>query len=406
MASVINSLLVGIGFDVDKKSADNVTSSIDQIQSKALQLGSLVAGAFGANALTFGFAQSTDELGKFSERFNVAATDVSAYGRALEHAGGNASDFLGTIQNLTQLQSQSAQNKAGMLAGLAPEGIDRQVASVINAKNSLDGFLNAADAIQQLDPARQERFIQAMGFSDGEVRLLRSGRAEILKSVQAEKNMRPVTEQMTTVAAKFNDEWQDLTTNIGGFSDTVATPLVKGINTILVKTNGWLSANRELIKSFAGFTGDAIGKNIDLIAVAMATMGAAGVIAGLKSVAGLVASITGSLVSGAAVIAPWVAAATALYAITTEGGEGGKFSASSIFGSNGFTTFLDKPISELFPTESYNQSAMEKVRGRDSHIKIQNQVILDGKIISDKVNDVIETQVNNMVQDHTNSEAN
>ena len=405
MANVINSLLVGIGFQVDQKSADNVSNSIDTIQSKALQLGGLVAGAFGANALTFGFAQTYDELGKFGERWGIAAESVVAYDRALQHAGGTTGEFYGTVQRLTQLQSQSAQGRAGMIAALAPEGISDQVASVINASNALEGFLAASDAINQLDAARQERFIQALGFTDAEVRLLHSGRDAILSAVDAERKLRPVTSDMTKAAADFNDQWQDLTSNVGGFSDRIATPLVAGISSILTSTNEWIGANRELINSFSEFAGETLGDNIEIIAVALGGLSAAGVIAGLKSVATLVAGISASLVTGAAAAGPWVAAATALYAVATEGGQGGRFSAGGIFGDNAVTRFLDTPISELFssgsptPVSSYIQQ-----QAGQTPIQIQNQIILDGQVIDDRVNTVIGEQAEQAIQDLSNSE--
>ncbi len=62
MAKTISNLLVGIGFDLDKKSTDKVSSGIDSVKSKALKLGGVVAGAFGIKALTSDFANAKDDL--------------------------------------------------------------------------------------------------------------------------------------------------------------------------------------------------------------------------------------------------------------------------------------------------------------------------------------------------------
>ena len=406
--NVISSLLVGIGFQVDEKSADNVESSIDSIQSKALQLGSLVAGAFGANALTFGFASAYDELGKFGQRFNVAAEDVITFDRALQHAGGTAGEFYGSVARLTQLQSLSAQGKAGVLSGLAPEGISDQVARVINASDALEGFLSAADAMEGLDLKRQERFIQALGFTDAEVGLLRSGRDGILAAVDAERKLRPVTDEMTDSAARFNDEYQDIQTNVGGFSDRIATPLVKGIADVVGETNKWIATNRELINQFASFSGELIGDNIKLISVALGSFAAAGVIAGLKSVATLVAGISASLVAGAAAAAPWVAAATALYTVATAAGEGEEYSAVGVFGDNAVTRFLDTPLNEMFssPSPTPVSSYIQQQAGQSPQpITINHQTILDGKVVESSVTKVIGEQAEQAIQDLSNSEA-
>ena len=410
MANTIsNLLLIGIGFQVDDKSADNVESSIDNIQSKALQLGSLVAGAFGANALTFGFASAYDELGKFGQRFNVAAEDVITFDRALQHAGGTAGEFYGSVARLTQLQAQSQQNKAGILAGLAPEGISDQVSRVINASDALEGFLVAADALEGLDLKRQERFIQALGFTDAEVGLLRSGRDGILAAVDAERKLRPVTDDMTNAAAAFNDQWQDINSNVGGFADRIATPLVKGISEVIGKTNQWIGVNREIINQFASFGGKVIGDNIEIISVALGSFAAAGVIAGLKSVATLVAGISASLVTGAAAAAPWVAAATALYTVATAAGEGEKYSAAGVFGDNAVTRFLDTPLNEMFssPSPTPVSPYIQNQGGQQSSqpITINHQTILDGKVVESSVTKVIGEQAEQAIQDLSNSEA-
>ena len=408
MANTISNLLIGIGFQIDDKSADNVESSIDNIQSKALQLGSLVAGAFGANALTFGFASAYDELGKFGERFNVAAEDVITFDRALQHAGGQAGEFYGSVARLTQLQAQSQQNKAGILAGLAPEGISDQVARVINASDALEGFLAAADAMEGLDLKRQERFIQALGFSDAEVGLLRSGRDGILAAVDAERKLRPVTDDMTSAAAAFNDQWQDVNSNVGGFADKIATPLVKGISDVIGKTNQWIGTNRELINQFASISGKVIGDNIEIISIALGSFAAAGVIAGLKSVATLVAGISASLVTGAAAAAPWVAAATALYTVATAAGEGEEYSATGVFGDNAVTRFLDTPLNEMFSSSSPTpvSSYIQQQGGQKSQpITINHQTILDGKVVESSVTKVIGEQAEQAIQDLSNSEA-
>lgn len=415
MPQVLNSLLIGIGFAVDEKSADNVESSIDSIQSKALQLGSLVAGAFGANALTFGFASAYDELGKFGQRFNVAAEDVITFDRALQHAGGTAGEFYGSVARLTQLQSLSAQGKAGILSGLAPEGISDQVARVINASDALEGFLSAADAMEGLDLKRQERFIQALGFTDAEVGLLRSGREGILAAVDAERKLRPVTDEMTDSAAAFNDQWQDINSNVGGFADKIATPLVKGISEVLGKTNQWIGANRELINQFASIGGKAIGDNIEVISVALGSFAAAGVIAGLKSVAVLVAGISASLVAGAAAAAPWVAAATAIYTIASQSDElksAGEDSAFKALKTINDLTGIDLSSDSKFtPSTNAELDAMRAslfkgINGNDSKpIVINHQTILDGKVVESSVTKVIGEQAEQAIQDLSNSEA-
>ncbi len=402
--------MVGIGFVTDKKSAQNVESSIDGIKDKALQLGGIVAGAFGANALTFGFANTYDALGKLGERWGLAAEDVAAYDRAIQHAGGSSGEFFGSLQRLTQLQTASPQTQSSFIAGVAPEGIASQVQSVLSATDALEGFLRSADALNQLDPDRQERFIQAIGFSDSEVRLLRSGREGILGAVNAEKQLLPITKEMTDAAALFNDETKDLVTNASGFQTKVAAPITGAIGGIVAGMNDWISANREILDQFAEFSGNLIADNIEIIAGAFTILGAGATISALKTVAGLVAGISGSLIAGAAAAAPFVAA----FAILTEGGKGEKFGSGTLFGENAVTNFLDTPLSEFFKPSieqvatpsSYIQGVQQQSQSGYGQrpIQVTIPVSLDGQIIETKVLSVLDGEADQAVQDLTVSE--
>ena len=100
MAKVISSLLVGLGFDVDQKGAKEFEGSIDSVKSKALQLGSVVAGGFGLKALTADFASSRDMLGKFADTFGVLPNDVMAFGNALATEQGSLEGFMSQLENL------------------------------------------------------------------------------------------------------------------------------------------------------------------------------------------------------------------------------------------------------------------------------------------------------------------
>lgn len=290
MASTIANMFVGIGFDFDKNSTKGVESAMDSFKSKAIMVGAAAAGAFGLKK-TSDWAQATDDLGKFSERFGVAASDVSAFDRALQHAGGSAGEFQGVIANLSQKQSLTGADKATMLAGAARDGIAGAVQSVIDATDATEGFLKAADAIQGMSPDKQERFFKTMGFSDAQVRLLREGRSEIMKTVAKEKQMRDVSDEMTKTSAEFNDTMQNMGTILAGISDHVFMPVTKALTSIIAGMNDWLMANFELITSGIDSFMDLLGDNVLFVAGAMALLTAAKILKGLRAILFLLESI-------------------------------------------------------------------------------------------------------------------
>ena len=227
MANVISSLLVGIGFDYDKKSADQVNSGIDGVKSKALQLGGLVAGAFGAKALTFGFAASADELGKFSEVYGVMADDVKALGNVFGLAGGNLQGFMQQLSGIERMRAGLLTGDAAFIASVERAGIDTQ--SLIESENAMEAFLSLANQFESLSQQQRLNAAEALGLDDAAIRVLSQGRTEIEGQIAAQKEMLSITEDMTKEAAEFNDAWQNLGTSLGGISSRISSLILPSI---------------------------------------------------------------------------------------------------------------------------------------------------------------------------------
>jgi len=283
MAQVIDSLLIGVGFQTDQASLQNAEGSLDGLKSKALQVGSVLAGAFGVGLLASSFAKDVDEVSKFSDRWGIAANDVAAYDRAQQHAGGAAGDFLGNITSLSKALATLPFEKAQLLGKLAPLGIAGQVGEVLKGKDAIDSFLISADQLSTLSGGQREKFIEALGFDQASVALLDEGRAGILSAVAAEKSMSTITGQMSDTAKDFNDELQDLKTNAGGFSNEVAEPIAAGLADIMVGMNDWIEANREVLRTMSALSGNAVADSISGISLALAGFGSAGVLSGLAA---------------------------------------------------------------------------------------------------------------------------
>ena len=408
MAQVIENLLIGVGLDTDKKSFQNAEGSLDGLKSKALQVGAVLAGAFGVDALTFGFAEKTDELGKFSERWNVAANDVAAYDRALGLAGGTQGEFLGTIRNLSKALTLAPFERAQLLGELSKFGIGDQVSEVLDAGSALDAFLVSADQLQTLQGKQKEKFIEAMGFSESEVRLLSSGRAEILKVVNEQKKMAPVTQKMTDTAAKFNDEWQDLTTNVTGFSNTVAEPLTASIASIIVGMNDWIAVNRDVVTSLLEFGGGMIADNIELITGALLVLGGAKMLMGLNAIGkglGIISKESILAAKGAGLLKTAMLALAAVE-IVKAADEDGPLSASNLFGKNAVTEFLDTPIASHFDSigNTLTKNApttQSSAYGTQPVIKVE--VMLDGEPVKAITKQVIMEEGEQVIQDFATS---
>lgn len=243
MANVISSFLVGIGFDYDNRAAAAIGTGIDSIKSKALQLGAVVAGAFGIKALTFDFAQSKDMLGKFSEVFGVTANDVQALGNALATEGGTLESFMAQLESIERARARIRVGDVAFFAPAGKAGINPN--DIANARNATEAYLGLADSFAAMNQQQRINAAEALGLDEASIRLLSQGRASVEDLVAKYKEIRPITNEMTDSAAEFNRQWLEMKANIGGVADVISSDLLPVINDITKSINSWFGENRK-----------------------------------------------------------------------------------------------------------------------------------------------------------------
>ena len=293
MANVISSFLVGIGLDFDSKGAKEAESSISSIGSTALQAGAALAGAFGLKSLTADFASAYDELGKFSDVFGLVPNDVAAMGSALEHEGGSLDSFMNQMAGLEKMRAGLLKGDAGFISQAGMAGIDPSV--ITNADNATDAYLALADQFERMSGQERLNAADALGLDEASIRLLSKGRDAVEDVIDAEKKMRPVNEEMTEASARFNDEWQDLWTRIGGATDTAAMKILPAVTDVIAGIGDWMDTNDGLIDQGIGEIFGFIADNLGKIATAGALLGAGGMLKTLSGMSKMIPVIGGSI---------------------------------------------------------------------------------------------------------------
>ena len=398
MSNVIASFLVGIGYDYDSKGEKQIESGIDSIKSKALQLGAVVAGAFGIKALTSDFAQANDQLGKFSEVFGITANDAAAFGRALEHEGGTLDSFLSQIQNIDRLRAGLLKGDAGFIAQAGLAGIDANV--IINAKDAASAYAALADQFARMSKLERINAADALGLDEASIRLLSKGTDEVNRLAQAQRDMRPVTMQMTEASKVFNDEMQDLFTNVGGLADRISVKLLPQINDIVAGMNDWVDANRGVLNSGVDEFISVIAENFKLLAASAGLLTASGVVAALGSMAATLPIIGGVL----ATIAGGAAAVTGVGAAALGGSAAGDAIYENLLAS---TTAGDVIGETVAKTLSFfgNEEATQALRssGAFNSQQIKVDLHLDGQVIDSRVIDTMGRQNQQAIDDLTST---
>lgn len=410
MSKTISNFLVGIGFDFDKKSTDKVASSIDNVKTKALQLGTVVAGAFGIKALTSDFANAKDDLGKFGEVFGVTASDVMAFGNAMRIEGGTLEGFMSQLSQLEQFRAGLAVGDAGFLAQAGRAGLD--VTGLVEAQSATEGFLELADQFQAMSQQQRLNAATALGLDEATIRLLSRGRSSIEDLVEAQRKLRPITEEMTEAARIFNEETKNLGNNLGGIADQISVKLLPQISNVVAGMNDWIGANRKLINSgldtffesinestlaIAASLGlIAAGSSVAAVGAVSEKLGGGAVSKGIKGVGGLAAK-TGAV---GLVAAGSVAVGTVIFENLSDEAKDqiGEFVATlaSLFSSEARQAIIMRHEADKANSEINSQ--------RPAPVVVKSQLILDGRVIDERVINAVGGMAEQAIQDLSSSE--
>lgn len=413
MPKTISNLLVGIGFDLDKKSTDQVSSGIDNIKSKALRLGSVVAGAFGIKALTADFAGAKDDLGKFSEVMGVSANDVHSFGAALRLEGGTLNSFMSQLEGIEKFRAGFKVGDIGFLPSAEKAGINTK--TILEAKDATEAYLSLANQFQKLTKQQRINAAQAMGLDDASIRLLSRGRKAVEDVIRAEKSRREITQAMLKESARFNDETQKLGDGIGGIADKISERALPHLNNLLKGMNEWIMVNNKIINSGIDVFFDSIGENLIGIAASLGLISTAGGLGIAGSLLGKAGAATGigavSKVGGLASKAGGLAARAGAAGLALTGG----LAVGEVISKN-LSDEINKTIGGTITHALANLGFSEAQRAiqqapiaqqapqRQAPIVINSTLLMDGKVIAKKVETVVGEMADQAIQDLSSTE--
>ena len=202
-------------------SVNNSLLSTNQLAAKAgnsfmnlaKQYGGFIAASLSVGALVKGInnaANFADHLDELSKAINVNVEDLSVWGDAVKIAGGTAESFQETTKHM-----------AAELANFATKGTSRaapffrslgiaMVDSAGKARNFFELLPELADAFQKLGKEESFGIGRKMGLDDGTIMLMQKGRVEVDAIIKRQKELGVVTKEDAEIAAKFNDQWDDM----------------------------------------------------------------------------------------------------------------------------------------------------------------------------------------------------
>lgn len=216
------------GAEDAKKASDGLEKSLLSNKQAADQLGKSFLGSVqnaqknitrlltlsALTAQTLKQSAQAEELGQFSERLNQNVEDITLWGKLVEHTGGTAEGFRGTIEGLTNTLTEFSISGGGPAAEVfAKLGITAYDAQG-QLKSAFDIIEEFGDAINELGLTNEQaaKYGQALGIDNATILLLQRGRGEIEKLTERHRRLGLITEEDTRIATGFNKAWRDTKT--------------------------------------------------------------------------------------------------------------------------------------------------------------------------------------------------
>ncbi|RAW93951.1 MULTISPECIES: transglycosylase SLT domain-containing protein [unclassified Photorhabdus] len=243
MAETIDSLLVSLGLETDKKSFDMANAAFKGVTDNMMQLAATVAAGFGFDKLTRDFAGFVSEIDRFSRRNIIDPNNVLRWGYAYEQMGGKVQDAMSTIEKFNHLRDKAKDGQIGEKA-LRQVGINPY--ELINTDNPHSAMMWAAKNMPKMTQDQKRVFSNELGLNKFEQDVFSKGPNWIQEQFnEYNKRGQIITPESIKIANEYNDAVQKLTTNLNGLASELSGPLTASITGLANRADKWLIDNKQ-----------------------------------------------------------------------------------------------------------------------------------------------------------------
>jgi hypothetical protein len=143
-------------------------------------------------------------VGRTARTLDMGTSELSAWQGAAEQAGGSAAAITGSMQGLTdQINRFMLTGEGSFLPAMNAIGISLFDANR-NLKTSGQLFLEIADAVSKMDPARARAFLTMLGIDSSTINLLIQGRSAVEAYLESARKAGVTTDQSAKQSAEYN----------------------------------------------------------------------------------------------------------------------------------------------------------------------------------------------------------
>ncbi len=242
MSEVIDSLLVSLGLETDKKSFDKANAAINSIKTGFVQLAAAAGVGFGFKALTSDLAKSTTEMDRLSKITGFAVKQIGGLRFALRALGQDPEAANGIVQKIPALQQMAKQGELGSKAYWSGTFNPTEFAN----KPGMDAFKYLVESYGRMDHEQQRNLRSGIGAGDNDplTRLMELGSQgldDVLKVY--EPLYQALDPKLIESSIKFNEELAKLSTSFENLQAQIGGPLLDEVSKFLNLTSRAISGD-------------------------------------------------------------------------------------------------------------------------------------------------------------------
>tara|TARA_R110000851_G_scaffold96792_2_gene209938 strand:+ start:21539 stop:22924 length:1386 start_codon:yes stop_codon:yes gene_type:complete len=245
--SILDELLVELGFDYDPKEVKQFNEDVAETVNTVGNLAKIaVAAAAAITGLTIASTRASDEQGKLAGEIGESVENIDALQFALERSGGSAE---GMANSLQQLSIRASEASRGLGSGVEAFGL--LGVSSTDAQGKLkpvsDLMLEISKSFEGLDKSKQIELADKLGIRDS-IRLLQQGPSAIKELTDEAQALGVTTAQDAAIAAEFQDSLTNLWRVVKQVSRVLSKVFAPVLNSIVTSFVDWWKINKDIIE--------------------------------------------------------------------------------------------------------------------------------------------------------------
>jgi hypothetical protein len=263
MATIIDSLLVALGFKVETKDLEGFAKKAEAAKGMLLGIvGAASAAAYGLERMVKGTAERMGGIQQFSDQMGLSAVSVAALGRVAMENGGSMEGMEGGLRQMTIMAGQAAQGVGRGAIVFKRFGLSvKDAGGHVKSTEQLLG--DVADKMAKLSSQPQKIALGSrLGFDPETVKLLSEGRAAFNQKREAALAANPFKASDYEAALLTERGFKKASMAVEQLKNRLAVGLMPTVNYLLKKFTAWVKDEKNIAK-----VKDAVNKVVDVVSL-------------------------------------------------------------------------------------------------------------------------------------------